>query len=159
MNRGRDHTEAPHLAPALPVPCVVSAAPAQSGCCCSFWALLLLCRILKKKSTTGCFFPPLSCPIYQGTSANPGINQRALQLLFSEVRSKASDWDYAITVSVAEIYNEALRYAGSWWAGGSGSWKFSAGGCRAARFFTSTGHGHGAWEPALPWLRILVSGP
>ncbi|XP_071899779.1 kinesin-like protein KIFC3 isoform X6 [Anas platyrhynchos] len=45
----------------------------------------------------------------EGTSANPGINQRALQLLFSEVRSKASDWDYAITVSVAEIYNEALR--------------------------------------------------
>ncbi|KAM9183029.1 kinesin-like protein KIFC3 isoform 2-T3 [Mergus octosetaceus] len=45
----------------------------------------------------------------EGTSTNPGINQRALQLLFSEVRSKASDWDYAITVSVAEIYNEALR--------------------------------------------------
>ncbi|NXJ13566.1 KIFC3 protein, partial [Odontophorus gujanensis] len=45
----------------------------------------------------------------EGTSANPGINQRALQLLFSEVRSKAADWDYAISVSVAEIYNEALR--------------------------------------------------
>ncbi|NXK53613.1 KIFC3 protein, partial [Chauna torquata] len=45
----------------------------------------------------------------EGTSANPGINQRALQLLFSEVHSKAADWDYAITVSVAEIYNEALR--------------------------------------------------
>ncbi|XP_064375447.1 kinesin-like protein KIFC3 isoform X3 [Dromaius novaehollandiae] len=45
----------------------------------------------------------------EGTSANPGINQRALQLLFAEVRSKAADWDYAITVSVAEIYNEALR--------------------------------------------------
>ncbi|XP_021263680.1 kinesin-like protein KIFC3 isoform X2 [Numida meleagris] len=45
----------------------------------------------------------------EGTSTNPGINQRALQLLFSEVRSKAADWDYAISVSVAEIYNEALR--------------------------------------------------
>ncbi|KFV76374.1 Kinesin-like KIFC3, partial [Struthio camelus australis] len=45
----------------------------------------------------------------EGTRANPGINQRALQLLFAEVRSKAADWDYAITVSVAEIYNEALR--------------------------------------------------
>ncbi|NWV35802.1 KIFC3 protein, partial [Grantiella picta] len=45
----------------------------------------------------------------EGTAANPGINQRALQLLFSEVRSKAADWDYAITVSAAEIYNEALR--------------------------------------------------
>ncbi|XP_056667843.1 kinesin-like protein KIFC3 isoform X6 [Monodelphis domestica] len=45
----------------------------------------------------------------EGTVENPGINQRALQLLFSEVQEKASDWEYAITVSVAEIYNEALR--------------------------------------------------
>ncbi|NXF36029.1 KIFC3 protein, partial [Nyctibius bracteatus] len=45
----------------------------------------------------------------EGTPANPGINQRALQLLFSEVRSKAADWDYAISVSAAEIYNESLR--------------------------------------------------
>ncbi|XP_068024472.1 kinesin-like protein KIFC3 isoform X2 [Melanerpes formicivorus] len=45
----------------------------------------------------------------EGTAANPGINQRALQLLFSEVRSKAADWDYAISVSAAEIYNESLR--------------------------------------------------
>ncbi|NXL51033.1 KIFC3 protein, partial [Podilymbus podiceps] len=45
----------------------------------------------------------------EGTAANPGINQRALQLLFSEVRAKAVDWDYAISVSAVEIYNEALR--------------------------------------------------
>ncbi|XP_042653452.1 kinesin-like protein KIFC3 isoform X5 [Tyto alba] len=45
----------------------------------------------------------------EGTAANPGINQRALQLLFSEVRGKAADWDYTISVSAAEIYNEALR--------------------------------------------------
>ncbi|NWX13990.1 KIFC3 protein, partial [Aegotheles bennettii] len=45
----------------------------------------------------------------EGTVANPGINQRALQLLFSEVRGKAADWDYNISVSAAEIYNEALR--------------------------------------------------
>uniref|UniRef100_A0ABM5EUB0 Kinesin-like protein n=2 Tax=Pogona vitticeps TaxID=103695 RepID=A0ABM5EUB0_9SAUR len=45
----------------------------------------------------------------EGTLENPGINQRALRLLFSEVQAKASDWDYKITVSVAEIYNEALR--------------------------------------------------
>ncbi|NXD30096.1 KIFC3 protein, partial [Spelaeornis formosus] len=45
----------------------------------------------------------------EGTAANPGINQRALQLLFSEVRGKAADWDYTITVSAAEIYNETLR--------------------------------------------------
>ncbi|XP_048365172.1 kinesin-like protein KIFC3 [Sphaerodactylus townsendi] len=45
----------------------------------------------------------------EGTPENPGINQRALQLLFSEVQAKASAWDYKITVSVAEIYNEVLR--------------------------------------------------
>lgn len=53
---------------------------------------------------------PFVTPTPQGTAANPGINQRALQLLFSEVRSKAADWDYAISVSAAEIYNEVLRY-------------------------------------------------
>lgn len=52
---------------------------------------------------------PCFCP--QGTPENPGINQRALQLLFSEVQEKASDWAYTITVSAAEIYNEALRWA------------------------------------------------
>ncbi|VTJ52166.1 Hypothetical predicted protein [Marmota monax] len=45
----------------------------------------------------------------EGTPENPGINQRALQLLFSEVQDKASDWEYTITVSAAEIYNEVLR--------------------------------------------------
>ncbi|XP_030897741.1 kinesin-like protein KIFC3 isoform X1 [Leptonychotes weddellii] len=45
----------------------------------------------------------------EGTPENPGINQRALQLLFSEVQEKASAWEYTITVSAAEIYNEALR--------------------------------------------------
>ncbi|KAM7058258.1 kinesin-like protein KIFC3 isoform 2-T2 [Molossus nigricans] len=45
----------------------------------------------------------------EGTPENPGINQRALQLLFSEVQEKASDWEYTISVSAAEIYNEALR--------------------------------------------------
>nr|XP_012599402.1 kinesin-like protein KIFC3 isoform X4 [Microcebus murinus] len=45
----------------------------------------------------------------EGTHENPGINQRALQLLFSEVQEKASDWEYTITVSAAEIYNEVLR--------------------------------------------------
>nr|XP_020020162.1 kinesin-like protein KIFC3 isoform X2 [Castor canadensis] len=45
----------------------------------------------------------------EGTPENPGINQRALQLLFSEVQEKASDWQYTMTVSAAEIYNEVLR--------------------------------------------------
>uniref|UniRef100_A0A3Q2XI04 Kinesin-like protein KIFC3 n=1 Tax=Haplochromis burtoni TaxID=8153 RepID=A0A3Q2XI04_HAPBU len=45
----------------------------------------------------------------EGVADNPGINQRALRLLFSEVSEKAPDWDYKITVSMVEIYNETLR--------------------------------------------------
>uniref|UniRef100_A0AAV2LUK3 Kinesin-like protein KIFC3 n=1 Tax=Knipowitschia caucasica TaxID=637954 RepID=A0AAV2LUK3_KNICA len=45
----------------------------------------------------------------EGVAENPGINQRALQLLFSEVTEKEADWDYTISVSMVEIYNETLR--------------------------------------------------
>uniref|UniRef100_A0A671UJF8 Kinesin family member C3 n=1 Tax=Sparus aurata TaxID=8175 RepID=A0A671UJF8_SPAAU len=45
----------------------------------------------------------------EGVVDDPGINQRALRLLFSEVTEKAPDWDYIITVSMVEIYNETLR--------------------------------------------------
>uniref|UniRef100_A0A3Q0SUV1 Kinesin family member C3 n=1 Tax=Amphilophus citrinellus TaxID=61819 RepID=A0A3Q0SUV1_AMPCI len=45
----------------------------------------------------------------EGVTHDPGINQRALRLLFSEVTEKAPDWDYKITVSMVEIYNETLR--------------------------------------------------
>ncbi|XP_038160412.1 kinesin-like protein KIFC3 isoform X4 [Cyprinodon tularosa] len=45
----------------------------------------------------------------EGVADNPGINQRALHLLFSEVTEKAPDWDYRIIVSMVEIYNETLR--------------------------------------------------
>ncbi|XP_046898598.1 kinesin-like protein KIFC3 isoform X4 [Hypomesus transpacificus] len=45
----------------------------------------------------------------EGVVQDPGINQRALRLLFSEVTEKAPDWDYKITVSMVEIYNETLR--------------------------------------------------
>uniref|UniRef100_A0A3B4TUN9 Kinesin-like protein KIFC3 n=2 Tax=Seriola dumerili TaxID=41447 RepID=A0A3B4TUN9_SERDU len=45
----------------------------------------------------------------EGVVNDPGINQRALRLLFSEVTDKAPDWDYKITVSMVEIYNETLR--------------------------------------------------
>ncbi|XP_067348052.1 kinesin-like protein KIFC3 isoform X4 [Channa argus] len=45
----------------------------------------------------------------EGVAEDPGINQRALRLLFSEVTEKAPDWDYRITVSMVEIYNEMLR--------------------------------------------------
>ncbi|KAL1006987.1 hypothetical protein UPYG_G00080230 [Umbra pygmaea] len=45
----------------------------------------------------------------EGVLKDPGINQRALRLLFSEVTEKAPDWDYKITVSMVEIYNETIR--------------------------------------------------
>ncbi|XP_068438710.1 kinesin-like protein KIFC3 isoform X2 [Clinocottus analis] len=45
----------------------------------------------------------------EGAVDNPGINQRALRQLFSEVTDKAPDWDYRIAVSMVEIYNETLR--------------------------------------------------
>ncbi|KAM4744841.1 kinesin-like protein KIFC3 isoform 2-T2 [Anableps anableps] len=45
----------------------------------------------------------------EGVADDPGINQRALRLLFSEVTEKAPDWDYRIIVSMVEIYNETLR--------------------------------------------------
>ncbi|KAK2848285.1 hypothetical protein Q7C36_009967 [Tachysurus vachellii] len=45
----------------------------------------------------------------EGIPEDPGINQRALHLLFSEVSEKMPDWRYTITVSMVEIYNETLR--------------------------------------------------
>lgn len=44
----------------------------------------------------------------QGTPDDPGINQRALSLLFEETSGRM-DWEYTITVSVLEIYNEMIR--------------------------------------------------
>lgn len=49
------------------------------------------------------------CAHTQGIPEDPGINQRALRLLFSEVSEKMPDWHYTITVSMVEIYNETLR--------------------------------------------------
>lgn len=45
----------------------------------------------------------------QGPSSNPGINQRALKLLFEETRDRGVDWSFSINVSVIEIYNEMIR--------------------------------------------------
>lgn len=39
--------------------------------------------------------------------SDPGINQRALQLLFEETVDE--NWQYEITASVLEIYNEVIR--------------------------------------------------
>ncbi|XP_077982296.1 kinesin-like protein KIFC3 [Glandiceps talaboti] len=45
----------------------------------------------------------------EGPPGDRGINQRALQLLFAEKEEREQDWDYIITVSMMEIYNEMLR--------------------------------------------------
>ncbi|XP_040265915.1 kinesin-like protein KIFC3 [Bufo bufo] len=45
----------------------------------------------------------------EGTVDNPGINQRALRLLLSEVSERSSSWEHHLSVSMAEIYNETLR--------------------------------------------------
>lgn len=44
----------------------------------------------------------------EGTSNNPGMNQRALKDLFKETALK-DDWNYSISVSMLEIYNEQIR--------------------------------------------------
>ncbi|KAM4722405.1 kinesin-like protein KIFC3 isoform 2-T2 [Rhinophrynus dorsalis] len=45
----------------------------------------------------------------EGTPADPGINQRALRLLLSEVKERSSSWEHQLSVSMTEIYNESLR--------------------------------------------------
>ncbi|XP_034030844.1 kinesin-like protein KIFC3 isoform X2 [Thalassophryne amazonica] len=45
----------------------------------------------------------------EGTVENPGINQRALNQLFSEIEDRKDVWSYTVTVSSVEIYNEVLR--------------------------------------------------
>ncbi|KAJ8290722.1 hypothetical protein GJAV_G00016720 [Gymnothorax javanicus] len=45
----------------------------------------------------------------EGSVENPGINQRALKHLFSEIEDRKDMWSYSISVSSVEIYNEVLR--------------------------------------------------
>ncbi|XP_056142615.1 kinesin-like protein KIFC3 [Lampris incognitus] len=45
----------------------------------------------------------------EGSAENPGINQRALKHLFSEIEDRKDMWSYAVSVSSVEIYNEVLR--------------------------------------------------
>ncbi|XP_061675319.1 kinesin-like protein KIFC3 isoform X2 [Syngnathoides biaculeatus] len=45
----------------------------------------------------------------EGSIENPGINQRALKHLFSEIEERKDMWSYTVTVSSVEIYNEVLR--------------------------------------------------
>ncbi|XP_051920187.1 kinesin-like protein KIFC3 isoform X2 [Hippocampus zosterae] len=45
----------------------------------------------------------------EGVASDPGLNQRALRLLFSRVADKSPEWEFHICVSMLEIYNETLR--------------------------------------------------
>ncbi|XP_068117250.1 kinesin-like protein KIFC3 isoform X2 [Hyperolius riggenbachi] len=45
----------------------------------------------------------------EGVTSNPGINQRALRLLLSEVSQRSDSWEHQLSVSMVEIYNESLR--------------------------------------------------
>ncbi|XP_061669395.1 kinesin-like protein KIFC3 isoform X2 [Syngnathoides biaculeatus] len=45
----------------------------------------------------------------EGVPSDPGLNQRALHLLFSQVTDKSPEWEFHICVSMLEIYNETLR--------------------------------------------------
>ncbi|XP_071177093.1 kinesin-like protein KIFC3 isoform X1 [Mytilus edulis] len=45
----------------------------------------------------------------EGPQSDPGINQRALKELFSETSTRGGDWQFTITVSAIEIYNEMIR--------------------------------------------------
>ncbi|KAJ4931518.1 hypothetical protein JOQ06_025813 [Pogonophryne albipinna] len=45
----------------------------------------------------------------EGSVENPGINQRALKHLFSEIEERKDMWTYTVNVSSVEIYNEVLR--------------------------------------------------
>ncbi|KAF6019824.1 hypothetical protein EB796_021863 [Bugula neritina] len=45
----------------------------------------------------------------EGPSSDPGINQRALALLFEQAADRSTDWSFDIKVSVLEIYNETVR--------------------------------------------------
>lgn len=99
---------------------------------------------------------PCFCP--QGTPENPGINQRALQLLFSEVQEKASDWDYTITVSAAEIYNEVLRWAALARRVASGVASWSSGPCRAM-WDDNWSWGYMSNQPRIRWSQAPVPTP
>ncbi|XP_053571957.1 kinesin-like protein KIFC3 [Bombina bombina] len=45
----------------------------------------------------------------EGTPENLGINQRALQALYKEMDARKGLWDYTVTLSIVEIYNEVIR--------------------------------------------------
>lgn len=45
----------------------------------------------------------------QGPADNPGVNVRALAMLFGEARARAPDIEYEIGMSLLEIYNDQIK--------------------------------------------------
>uniref|UniRef100_A0A158R599 Kinesin-like protein n=1 Tax=Syphacia muris TaxID=451379 RepID=A0A158R599_9BILA len=45
----------------------------------------------------------------QGPPENPGINQRSLEKLFKSCAEKSEDYEWTVSISVLEIYNEKIR--------------------------------------------------
>ncbi len=45
----------------------------------------------------------------QGPDDDPGISKRALLELFEETKARKPDWQFTISVSMLEIYNEMIR--------------------------------------------------
>ncbi|XP_077127643.1 kinesin-like protein KIFC3 isoform X4 [Ranitomeya variabilis] len=45
----------------------------------------------------------------EGTVENPGINQKALQVLYQEMEARRGLWNYQVSLSMVEIYNEVIR--------------------------------------------------
>lgn len=46
---------------------------------------------------------------WQGVPDDPGINQRALEVLYREMEAKQGLCKYAVSLSLVEIYNEVIR--------------------------------------------------
>ena len=44
----------------------------------------------------------------EGPDSDPGINKRALEALFELAAERKGDFDFAISVSMVEIYNEQV---------------------------------------------------
>ena len=49
------------------------------------------------------------CHPSQGPDCNPGINKRAMTELFHIATDRQDDWQYNLTVSMTEIYNEQVH--------------------------------------------------
>lgn len=46
---------------------------------------------------------------FQGPPENPGVNQRSVIHLFKTAAERSNDFQYTISISVLEIYNEKIR--------------------------------------------------